>query len=168
MTGTTGPVALLLGGNLGRRALYLELACKLLAGAGSLEIAASSSVFETEPVETEGVQPWYLNQVLLVETRYSPEMLLNFCVGVEAFLGRRRTGYHGPRTLDIDILFYDGIVRKTPRLVLPHPALVRRKSILAPLADVAPRWRHPLAGKTVREMLGECADAASVTRCGEV
>ena len=150
------PVALLLGSNLGDRAGFLRRARESLAACG-FDVVRASEVFETEPVEC-GPQPPYLNQVLLGTSRHGPEALLEVCQGIERQQGRRRTAPRGPRTLDVDLLFYGSRVVAAPRLTLPHPALPRRRSLLVPLAQVAPGWPHPVLGKTVLELLREGGD----------
>jgi 2-amino-4-hydroxy-6-hydroxymethyldihydropteridine diphosphokinase len=148
--------ALLLGSNLGDRAGFLRRARESLAVSGFVVVRASD-VFETEPVEC-GPQPPYLNQVLLGTVLHEPPALLEIFRGIEWQLGRRRAAPRGPRTLDVDLLFYGPLVLATPRLKLPHPAIPRRRCILVPLAQVAPAWRHPLLEKTVSELLAECRD----------
>ena len=155
-----GTAALLLGGNLGDRLFYLRAAADLLRASG-VGLAAASPIFDTQPAEN-AAQPWYLNRVLLVRAGSAPESLLALCRGVEASLGRHRRAPKGPRTLDVDILFWGGLVRATPRLILPHPALARRRSALAPLALVAPEWRHPVLGSTAAELLAACRDPLAV------
>ena len=153
--------AILLGSNLHDRAGYLASAIKLLPAA-PLQILKVSNLYETEPVECSW-QPWYLNQVVLIETSLRAPMLLEFVLGLEKRLGRRRSRPLGSRTLDADILFVDNLIHQTPGLAIPHPALSRRRCALAPLCDVAPGWRHPLLGLTAAELLDRCLDPRRVT-----
>ena len=157
----TGPVALSLGSNAGDREALLREARALLGGPGPARIVAASPVYETEPVECRP-QRWFLNQVLLVEAGVSPDMLLGFCQRVEDYLGRHRRERHGPRTMDVDILFWGGLVIRTPGLTLPHGALRRRRSLLVPLAGLGLRWVHPVLGCDVPTMLKHCRDASRV------
>lgn len=152
--------ALLLGSNLGDRARYLGRAREMLA-AGGFSIKSFSGLYETEPVEC-GPQGPYLNQVLLGTARVPARVLLALCQRVERECGRRRREPHGPRTLDIDLLFFGETVTATRSLRLPHPAIPRRRSVLVPLAEVAPLWRHPRLGKNVLELLAECRDSSWV------
>lgn len=153
--------ALFLGSNLGDRAGLLAEGRRLLGECAAFVVVASSSVYETEPVECPP-QPWFLNQVLLGECPLSPEALLAVALGVENSLGRVREEHRGPRTLDVDLLFVGASVCGSERLTLPHPALARRRCVLVPLADVAPDWRHPVLGATVAELLARCPDTALV------
>ncbi len=142
---------------MGDRAFYLGAAIELFSRNASVAILRLSSIYETEPVECRP-QSSYLNQLLLLSVELEPWALLEACHRAEENLGRRRRERHGPRTLDADILFYEESVIRTPRLTLPHPAIARRRSVLLPLADVAPTWRHPLLGKSAAELLNECLD----------
>ncbi len=99
-------------------------------------------------------QPAFVNAVAEVETALPPEALLERLHRIERMAGRRRTLRWGPRTLDLDLLDYHGLVRTPPaRLVLPHPGIAERIFVLAPLAEIAPRWRHPLTRRTAADML---------------
>ncbi len=153
--------ALQFGSNLGDRARTLEAASRYLEAEGSVDILRRSSIYETEPVEC-GPQPWYLNQVCLVATRLLPEALLAHCQRVERAFGRHRRRPHDPRTLDVDLLYYGGLRLRTSRLVLPHPGLERRRSMLQPLSEVETVWVHPFLRKTPAELLHECRDDSSV------
>ncbi len=159
--------ALALGANLNSpRDTLLSAQVALLARPASpLRLLAASPLYATEPVEGPS-QPWFLNQVLLVEGAFSAEMLLLLARAVERAHGRSRAVPKGPRILDVDLLFVDGAILCTKRLTLPHPALHRRRCVLAPLCDVAPEWRHPRLGATAKELLARCPLPGRVLRLG--
>ena len=94
-----------------------------------------------------------MNGVVAVETALAPLALLDTLLAVEAGFGRRRSVPNAARTLDLDLLDYDGTQCVGERLVLPHPRLHERRFVLAPLAEIAPHWRHPRSGKTAAELL---------------
>jgi 2-amino-4-hydroxy-6-hydroxymethyldihydropteridine diphosphokinase len=98
-------------------------------------------------------QPWYVNGVVAVETTLAPMALLESLLAVEDGFGRHRSAPNAARTLDLDLLDYDGTQCAGERLVLPHPRLHERRFVLAPLAEIAPQWRHPRSGKTAAELL---------------
>jgi 2-amino-4-hydroxy-6-hydroxymethyldihydropteridine diphosphokinase len=98
-------------------------------------------------------QPWYVNGVASVETALAPLALLEALLAVEAGFGRRRSVPDAARTLDLDLLDYDGRLCATATLELPHPRLHERRFVLAPLCDIAPEWRHPRLGLTAAELL---------------
>ena len=120
-----------LGANLGDRAATLREAARRLGALG--RITAVSSLYETEPVGFRD-QPPFLNAVIALETGLTPAALFQGLLTIERELGRIRTFRNAPRTLDIDILFYDGQVIETPPLVVPHPRLHERAFVLVPLA----------------------------------
>jgi 2-amino-4-hydroxy-6-hydroxymethyldihydropteridine diphosphokinase len=138
-----------LGSNMGDRQGNLERAIDLLSQ--RLKVTSVSSIYDTEPVGDIN-QPRFLNLVCQVTTRLAPEALLALAKGIESKLGR--TGKSGaPRPIDIDILFYDDQIVKTPELTIPHPRLARRAFVLIPLVEIAPGFCHPVSGKTVSELL---------------
>src|SRR6267154_3564516 len=106
----------------------------------------------SEPVPPSD-QPWYVNAVAMVETRLGPAPLLAALLALETRFGRRRGVANAARTLDLDLLDYDGRQSATKRLTLPHPRLHERRFVLAPLAEIAPHWRHPRLEMTASELL---------------
>jgi 2-amino-4-hydroxy-6-hydroxymethyldihydropteridine diphosphokinase len=160
---TTKTVYLSLGSNVGDRLRNLEAALEQLAGP-DLRIVRTSAAYETEPVEYTA-QRWFLNLVAEVATELFPMQLLMRIGRVERALGRVRTIPKGPRTIDIDILLFGRTVVRTAKLEVPHPRMGERRFVLAPLADLAPELRHPVTGKTVREML-DAAPKQAVRKTG--
>jgi 2-amino-4-hydroxy-6-hydroxymethyldihydropteridine diphosphokinase len=113
-------------------------------------------------------QPKFLNQVVQAETNLSPEELLDHLKGIEKQLGRVETFRNGPRKVDLDILFYDDLVFDSSRLKIPHPRLAGRAFVLLPLAQLAPDLRHPVNGRTIKEMLAsETTDGITWFSSGE-
>jgi 2-amino-4-hydroxy-6-hydroxymethyldihydropteridine diphosphokinase len=153
-----------LGSNLGQRARNLARARRLLGERGATVIDASS-IYETEPVDRAD-QPWFLNQVVRVETRLGPADLLGVAKAIEAALKRVPAGDKGPRTIDIDILIGENIILDAPGLTVPHPRLHRRNFVLVPLEEIAPDLVHPVLGKSIRELAAASADPARVERSG--
>lgn len=120
---------------------------------GGLRLRRASRPVFSAPFGVTG-QPAFVNAVAEVETALAPEALLQRLHLIERMAGRRRTLRWGPRTLDLDLLDYHGLVRRPPaRPVLPHPGIAERIFVLAPLAEIAPRWRHPLTSLTAAGML---------------
>lgn len=144
-------VYLSLGSNLGDREGYLRQALELLPGPGML-LTRRSSIYETDPRDRED-QPQFLNMAVEIETALFPMQVLSRTQKIERELGRERLRDKGPRTIDIDILFYGRFVITTDRLQIPHPRIERRRFVLEPLAELAPHLRHPVSGKSVKELL---------------
>jgi 2-amino-4-hydroxy-6-hydroxymethyldihydropteridine diphosphokinase len=150
-------IYLSLGSNVGDREGNLRKAVERLAS-NDVRMLRRSRIYETEPVDCKD-QAWFLNQVVEAETALFPMQLLTRIGRVEHELGRVRTARKGPRTIDIDILFYAAAVVRTARLEIPHPRVAERRFVLAPLAELAPELRHPVTHRSVRQML-ECAAPA--------
>jgi 2-amino-4-hydroxy-6-hydroxymethyldihydropteridine diphosphokinase len=140
-----------LGSNIGDREANLREALENLEATG-IRVVRRSSVYETQPQDVRD-QPWFLNAVAEVETDLFPLQLLARIQNIERQMGRRRLTPKGPRNIDIDILFYGRSVIQTPELETPHPRIAQRRFVLEPLSEIAPELRHPLSGKTAREML---------------
>jgi 2-amino-4-hydroxy-6-hydroxymethyldihydropteridine diphosphokinase len=135
-----------LGTNLGDREAVLRTALQLLAGEPGIELVASSSTRETDPVGYED-QPRFLNAAACVETELEPQALLDTMLSIERRLGRTRTGpRYGPRTIDLDLLLYGDDVVDEPGLRVPHPRLAERRFVLEPLAELDPALVVPGAG----------------------
>ncbi len=124
---------LALGSNLGDRLGYLRAAISSLP-----DLVACSPVYQTDPVGGPEGQGPYLNMVVRLETDLAPHPLLELCRRLEREAGRERRERWGPRTLDVDIIWIDGVTLDVPDLVVPHPRMEERPFVLAPLADVAP------------------------------
>jgi 2-amino-4-hydroxy-6-hydroxymethyldihydropteridine diphosphokinase len=145
----------------------LTAAAERLANLGG--ITARSSLYSTAPVGfTE--QPRFANAVIALETHLSPQELLDGILAIEIEFGRDRTAGppNGPRTLDLDILFYGDMVLSQSGLEIPHPRLAGRAFVLVPLNEIAPDLRHPRSGETVAEMLETLPDGASPSAVAKI
>jgi dihydroneopterin aldolase/2-amino-4-hydroxy-6-hydroxymethyldihydropteridine diphosphokinase len=139
-----------LGSNLGDRRSHLRHGVSRLG-----DVAAESQVFETDPVGGPDDQGAYLNMVVAVRTALDPFAFLRRCRQIEAEALRQRQVRWGPRTLDVDILFYDDVTIDSPELIVPHPRINERRFVLAPLSEVAPErcpdgWDDQLPADGVR------------------
>ena len=144
-------VYLSLGSNIGNRAANLRQAMERLRDLGT--IVAASSLYETDPVEVQQ-QPMFLNCALAMKTEFTPRQFLSQILALEQSMGRRRTQLKGPRTIDIDVVFFGDAVVDTPELTIPHPAMHQRRFVLEPLVEIAPDAIHPVFKRSIRELLG--------------
>jgi 2-amino-4-hydroxy-6-hydroxymethyldihydropteridine diphosphokinase len=155
---------LLTGGNEGDRFLHMQQAranIELICG----QLLLVSSIYETAPWGKTD-QPDFLNQVILIDTKFSPEELLKGILSIEEKGGRKRTVKNAPRTIDIDILFYNDLILEKPGLTIPHPRIAIRRFVLEPLNEISPEFVHPVLGKTIRQLLLECKDELGVKKIG--
>jgi 2-amino-4-hydroxy-6-hydroxymethyldihydropteridine diphosphokinase len=132
-----------LGSNVGDREGHLRAAIALLAERG-VEVEATSSLYETEPVGEILDQPDFLNAVVRIRTDLEPEALLDLCKAIEVEQGRMFAGpRHGPRPLDVDVLLLGELERSGERLTLPHREVARRRFVLVPLLELDPDLELP-------------------------
>ncbi len=151
-----------LGGNLGNTREIFEGAYPLIEKKIG-KISVYSSIYQTEawgPIP----QADFLNQVLLVNTSLKAEACLAEMLEIEREFGRERKERWGPRTLDLDILYYGDQVIAESDLSIPHPRIAERKFILTPLAEIAPTFTDPASRKTMVILLAECSDNSQVNR----
>jgi 2-amino-4-hydroxy-6-hydroxymethyldihydropteridine diphosphokinase len=140
-----------LGTNLGEREANLAEARARLA-CDRLTVTRVSSIWETEPREMTG-QPWFLNQVVEIETSLFPRQLFQRAKRIEREMGRKPSRPKGPRLIDIDILLYGNAIVTARELEIPHPRLAERRFVLEPLAELAPGLRHPAGGQPIKDLL---------------
>lgn len=143
-----------LGSNIGDSETYLNEAVEKIGQIPTCTVEKVSSYLVTEPYGVTD-QPDFLNACLKMRTLLYPEELLKELNRIEKEADRERIIHWGPRTLDLDILLYDDIVLEEDDLCIPHVEMHKRSFVLEPLAEIAPYKRHPVYGKTVREMLEE-------------
>ena len=153
---------LLTGGNTGLRAENLAKAATAIE-ANTGRILAISSIYETAAWGNTQ-QPAFLNQVLLIETKFSAAELLAAVLDIESSMGRVRRLKYDPRVIDIDILFFNTDIIEQPGLEVPHPRLQDRRFVLEPLVEIAPHYIHPVLNKTVFELLISCPDPLDVKK----
>lgn len=143
-----------IGSNMGDREGYLDLAIDQLNALADTKVTAVSDYLETKPYG-DVEQDDFLNGALEIETLKTPKELLETVLSIEKAAHRERLVHWGPRTLDIDILFYDNVILMEEKLTIPHVEIPKREFVLEPLSAIAPYYIHPVYHKSVMEMLEE-------------
>ena len=143
-----------IGSNMGEKEKYSKDAIQGLADHEEILVSAESTLITTEPYG--GVeQDVFLNGMVEIKTLLTPHELLDYLHELEQKAGRERILRWGPRTLDLDILFYENVLSDSKELMIPHPDMQNREFVLKPLAELCPYYVHPLLGKSVGQMLNE-------------
>ncbi len=153
-----------IGSNIGHRIDNCRNALLEISGVG--DIVRVSSVYETEPVGKEN-QPEFINCAGEIETPLSPLELLGRLKSIEDKLGRGRGEKWGPRTIDLDIIFYGDLVIDSEELTIPHPHAHLRRFVLEPMCEIAPTLIHPEFGVPLSELLDNLKDNKKVNKTGE-
>ncbi|HIS53856.1 TPA: 2-amino-4-hydroxy-6-hydroxymethyldihydropteridine diphosphokinase [Candidatus Galligastranaerophilus gallistercoris] len=158
-----------LGSNKGDRLSVIQQAVNFLSADNSIEIAAASSFYETEPWGKKN-QNWFVNAVIAVRTELSPVELLRVCQDIEARLGRKRESeeHWGERPIDIDILFYDNLIFSNEILTIPHKFVHKRAFALVPMLEIKANYVHPVLNKTISELHEELEDPEDVFLYGTI
>ena len=148
-----------LGTNLGNRIENINAAVRAIARLSGVKILKASSIYETDPVGCEDDNKYY-NAALLIETSTSPGVLLGECLGIEAAMGRIRTKRNEPRIIDLDLILYESFRSESYELTVPHPRILERAFVMAPLLDLYPSGRAPglFFGPHLREL---CTDGVT-------
>ena len=152
-----------LGSNMGDKLGYIQQANMLLKDSEGVRVVGSSSLYETKPYGNPN-QEWFLNAVLELDTSLSARDLLVVCQGIELRLDRVRDNVEkwGPRTIDLDILFYGDDIISTEELQIPHNEVHRRAFVLVPMKELNPCFIHPAIGISVQELYNSLVEPEEV------
>lgn len=154
MTRQWHKVYLSFGSNMGDRRAYIEQGLQELRENTAIRNVKVSELIETEPYGYVNQEP-FMNGCLFMETWMEEEELLSFLHEIEAHANRKRVVVWGPRTLDMDIIFYDQETYESNDLIIPHADMENRVFVLAPLSELCPNYRHPILGETVKQLLAK-------------
>jgi 2-amino-4-hydroxy-6-hydroxymethyldihydropteridine diphosphokinase len=152
-----------LGSNRGDRHRFLTDAARMIRELPGWSLQCVSSIYETEPVGQKN-QPFFLNAVAELECPFGADEILAVLKETERKVGRTPSERWGPREIDLDLLYVGTIVCHAPGLVLPHPEVAKRRFVLVPLVEIAPKFVDPLRNCTVSELLERCPDTSSVQK----
>jgi 2-amino-4-hydroxy-6-hydroxymethyldihydropteridine diphosphokinase len=156
-------ILLSLGSNLGNKYDVLNLAVQCLSLGGVIHDCKVSSFYETEPFGV-AEQDWFVNIALCAKTHHTPLELLFLCKSMEYLLGRKPRERWHEREIDIDLIFFDDIILQSDVLTIPHIMMHLRNFVLAPAAEIAPGWIHPLFGESVSALLDKCPDKSIIRK----
>ena len=152
-----------IGSNIGNKVRQCERAISEILKIDRHTLLAKSSLFKTQPIGYTS-QDWFVNGVIKIETDLEAPELLRTLKTIEFQLGRMKTFRWGPRTIDLDILFFDDIEIHTKELRIPHPLIQDRQFFLIPLAEIDRNLLHPALGKTVQELLNNFKEDQGVEK----
>ena len=150
-----------LGSNIGNKKAHLERALERITK--FLTVLRVSSLYETAPVGNLD-QDWFLNAVIEVDAEQNPRELMDVLLGLESDMGRHRGVLGGPRTIDIDILFFHSKIIEREDLQIPHPRLWERRFVLEPLMELCPKFVHPVLKITVTDMTRQLGTRQEIRR----
>jgi 2-amino-4-hydroxy-6-hydroxymethyldihydropteridine diphosphokinase len=152
------------GSNVANRVDFCDRAVTLLSLLPHSQVTGVSLLYETQPVRdrADPGEGWFLNGVVELETEIAPQSLLGMLREIERSLGRDEENRSGPRTLDLDMLFYGQRVIDEPGLTVPHPRLHLRRFVLMPLSELAPLFVHPTRLRSVNQMLADTTDTSEI------
>jgi 2-amino-4-hydroxy-6-hydroxymethyldihydropteridine diphosphokinase len=152
-----------IGSNVGDRKSNCLRASEYLDRLDMTHVVKVSSLYLTEPVGVQS-QEWFINSVVIVDTRLTAESLLAGLQTIEDEMGRVRTMKWGPRNIDLDLLFFGDYVIQKESIIVPHPELAHRRFVLEPLNEVDPDKVHPILNRTVHELTISLNDGKRVIR----
>jgi 2-amino-4-hydroxy-6-hydroxymethyldihydropteridine diphosphokinase len=152
-----------IGSNLGDKLHHCEKAISEILKIDRHKLIAKSSLFKTQPIGYTS-QDWFVNGVIKIETDLEALELLRILKTIESQLGRTEIFRWGPRTIDLDILFFDDAEIYTEELQIPHPLIQDRQFVLVPLAEIDRNLIHPVLKKTIQELLNNFKEDQGVER----
>jgi 2-amino-4-hydroxy-6-hydroxymethyldihydropteridine diphosphokinase len=152
-----------IGSNIGDKLNNCEKAISEILKADRHKLLARSSLFKTQPMGYPS-QDWFVNGVIKIETEFEAHELLRTLKTIESQLGRVETFRWGPRTIDLDVLFFDDIQIHTEELQIPHPLIQHRQFVLVPLAEIGRNLIHPVLKKTVQDLLSDLKEDQGVEK----